>query len=251
MALNTSGPISLGGATVGQSINLELGQASTTTASLNDSNVRTLAGVATGVITMPTNFYGKSTGPTIGMFYAGTISANSNLVTRINSCGVIIGSQTNVGTARYSTGGATVGSNGLFYGGCYYSNLVTRINSCGALVGSQTNVGTQRRGLAGATVGSNGLFYGGQGLCPSMGFCLNMNKVTRINSSGTIVGSETSVGTARFGLGGANVGSNGLFYGGLACGNSNLVTRINSCGALVGVETNVGTARYSVTGAGL
>jgi hypothetical protein len=60
MALNSSGPISLGGATVGQSINVELGQTSVTTISLNDTNVRTLAGVASGAITMPTNFWGKS-----------------------------------------------------------------------------------------------------------------------------------------------------------------------------------------------
>lgn len=60
MALNSSGPISLGGATTGQSINLELGQSATATTSLNATNVRTLAGVASGAITMPTDFWGKS-----------------------------------------------------------------------------------------------------------------------------------------------------------------------------------------------
>lgn len=60
MALNASGPISLGGSTAGQSINLELGQSAGTQISLNDTNVRSLAGVASGAIVMPTNFYGKS-----------------------------------------------------------------------------------------------------------------------------------------------------------------------------------------------
>jgi hypothetical protein len=60
MTLNTSGPISLGGSTAGQSINLELGQSATAQVSLNDTNVRTLAGVPTGAIVMPTDFYGKS-----------------------------------------------------------------------------------------------------------------------------------------------------------------------------------------------
>lgn len=60
MALNSSGPISLGGATTGESINIELGQSSITTVSLNDTNVRTLAGVASGTIVMPTDFWGKS-----------------------------------------------------------------------------------------------------------------------------------------------------------------------------------------------
>lgn len=60
MTLNASGPISLGGSTAGQSINLELGQSATAQVSLNDTNVRSLAGVASGAVVMPTNFYGKS-----------------------------------------------------------------------------------------------------------------------------------------------------------------------------------------------
>jgi hypothetical protein len=60
MTLNSSGPISLGGSTAGQSINLELSQSATATISLNDANVRSLAGVASGAIIVPTNFYGKS-----------------------------------------------------------------------------------------------------------------------------------------------------------------------------------------------
>jgi hypothetical protein len=60
MTLNSSGPISLGGSTAGQSINLELSKSATAQVSLNDTDVRTLAGVASGAIIMPTNFYGKS-----------------------------------------------------------------------------------------------------------------------------------------------------------------------------------------------
>lgn len=61
MALNNSGKISLGGSTSGESINLELGQLASATISLNDTNVRTLAGVASGQISMPSDFWGKST----------------------------------------------------------------------------------------------------------------------------------------------------------------------------------------------
>jgi len=60
MALNSSGPISLGGTTAGVSIEVELGGGGTTQISLNDANVRSLAGVSSGAIVMPTNFYGKS-----------------------------------------------------------------------------------------------------------------------------------------------------------------------------------------------
>jgi len=146
MALNASGPISLGGTTAGQSVQLELGGTGTTQISLNCATVRTLAGVASGAITMPTNFYGKSNGTTVGLFYGGS----TNTVTRINACGALVGSETNVGTARIGLAGAKVGSNGLFYAGLTTTNLVTRINACGALVGSETNVGTARYALAGA-----------------------------------------------------------------------------------------------------
>ena len=62
MTMNSSGPISLGGLTSGESINLELGQSYNATVSLNDTNVRLLANVTTpnSTITMPTNFYGKN-----------------------------------------------------------------------------------------------------------------------------------------------------------------------------------------------
>ena len=65
MALNGSGPISLAGATAGQSIAVELGLGTTTQISLNDSAVRTLAGVSSGAIIMPTDFYGKANAYTI------------------------------------------------------------------------------------------------------------------------------------------------------------------------------------------
>jgi hypothetical protein len=60
MTLNSSGPISLAGTVTGQSIELENGGNGTTQISLNDTAVRALAGVSSGTITMPTNFYGKS-----------------------------------------------------------------------------------------------------------------------------------------------------------------------------------------------
>ena len=65
MTLNSSGPISLGGTATNASINLELSQAFNAQISMNDANVRTLAGVASGAIIMPTNFYGKSAGATV------------------------------------------------------------------------------------------------------------------------------------------------------------------------------------------
>ena len=257
MALAGSGAMRMGA-----DVNVELGSASTTQISLGQASVRTLIGVASGAVSFPTNFYGKSSGYSQGIFYGGNTSypgaGCSNTVTRINSCGALVGSQTTVGTARQATGGAPVGSNGLFYAGQIGAicsggtkqNTATRINSSGALVGSTTTVGTARQALAGALVGSNGLFYGG-----STGGAV-VNTTTRINSCGALVGSQTTpAGTARQALGGAPVGSNGLFYGGVAstcifCSGSQTATRINSCGALVGSQTTPGCyCRLMVAGA--
>lgn len=67
MALNPTGPISMGGTVVGESINLELGKAATATISLNDADARALAGISTGMISL-SNFYGKSN--TLGHYIA-------------------------------------------------------------------------------------------------------------------------------------------------------------------------------------
>jgi hypothetical protein len=61
MALASSGQISIGGSTADRSINLELGRAATATSNLNESALRSLAGVSSGAISL-SNFYGKSFG---------------------------------------------------------------------------------------------------------------------------------------------------------------------------------------------
>ena len=76
MTLNASGPISLAGTTAGQSIEVELGGTGTTAISLNDATVRTLAGVPSGTIVMPTNFWGKSNNFTEIQKIAGTAVSN-------------------------------------------------------------------------------------------------------------------------------------------------------------------------------
>jgi len=88
MALNPSGPISLGGATVGQSINLELGQSATATISLNDTNARALAGVPSGTISL-SNFYGKSNITYFITVYSGGVESVNNRSIGVDSSGNI------------------------------------------------------------------------------------------------------------------------------------------------------------------
>ena len=56
MALNNSGIMSIGGSTVGASINLELNLLPGANSNLGQANFRTLAGVASGQIDM-SDFY--------------------------------------------------------------------------------------------------------------------------------------------------------------------------------------------------
>ncbi len=77
MTLAASGAISLGGSTATRSINLELGQSATAQISLNDANVRSLAGVPSGAIVVPTNFYGKSAAPVVNFTNQSVFAANS------------------------------------------------------------------------------------------------------------------------------------------------------------------------------
>jgi hypothetical protein len=104
MTLNSSGPISLGGTATNASINLELSQAFNAQISMNDANVRTLAGVASGAIIMPTNFYGKSAGATVNFNDAVVTAAGvpaQSAGYRINTNGfvyqVINGTDTSLG----------------------------------------------------------------------------------------------------------------------------------------------------------
>jgi hypothetical protein len=152
--MNSSGPISLAGSTAGVSIEAELGGGGTTMISLNDTNVRTLAGVASGAITMPTNFYGKSNFQgnyfvNSFMLFPGTAS-NQGINTYQDASGnCYVYGQTGGSAyiAKYDSTGAYVwaqyaGSFGVFNqlsvdgsGNIYasYSNIIVKINSAGTL----------------------------------------------------------------------------------------------------------------------
>jgi hypothetical protein len=78
MAICASGEIALGGSTTGRSVNLELGRSATAAICMNETDVRTLAGVPSGAISMNC-FYGKSSAPSTfgevfeGGYYTGVV----------------------------------------------------------------------------------------------------------------------------------------------------------------------------------
>jgi len=254
MPLQTTGAISL------SDVNVELGRSATNTINMNETVVRTLAGVATGAISM-SDFYGKSAGPSTAIFAGGDDGSTcgkyscspQNRVTRINSSGTLIGSETNAGEFRSSHAGVGIGGNGLYYGGYDGINETSscwRISTAGAQVGTTTNVGTTKGDFCncGALVGGNAMFWSGIRVTQSVA---RLNTCTRISSTQTLVAAENSVATARSSSSGDECGGNGLWWAGITGTNTlvNTTVVINSSQAQVGSSTNVGTARWQ-TGAG-
>jgi hypothetical protein len=156
MTLNTTGPISLGGSTAGQSINLELGKSATATVSLNDTDVRTLAGVASGAIIVPTNFYGKSaviisiTDQTAADFSAGLRTARAGY--RLTSTGLAQIMANNV-YATVETW-CTPTSQAGFYE-AFVDVLSGGLDS--GTVGSWVNLGVTQTWQLAASIGNNNL----------------------------------------------------------------------------------------------
>lgn len=126
MALCNSGAMSLGGSTVGRSVNCELGCSGTAQIAMNDAAVRGLAGVASGEIAMD-DFYGASSGPETlgesftGGFYLGDISYGGTTY-------YLIVAPVSTGTTNsvWSTNFTSVGSTDL-NDGC--ANTYTYLNS--------------------------------------------------------------------------------------------------------------------------
>lgn len=205
MTMVSSGPISIGGsATTGglnQSINIELGRSATASSNLNESALRTLAGVPSGTISL-SNFYGKSSG---FAFTISTNQSNANLRTLAVSAGW---NQTQAVIATINPGvqirSTAVGTPALTINGSWPGGV--RLNNNGVIIG-QGGAGGQGgngvgfpvqpsyRGIAG--------FAGGTALTASV-------PVT-IQNSGTIGG------------GGGGGGGGGYFEGTCDCyGGQNL-----------------------------
>jgi Beta-propeller repeat len=167
MALNSSGPISLAGSTTGQSIAVELGQSASGQISLNDTNVRTLAGVPSGAITMPTNFWGKSS----VSYWINTLvdsSADTQAYeTAFDSSG-------NVYVVGYSNDAATN----------YARGLLVKFNSSGALQWQKLLTGTNYLYFYNLAIdSSNNIYVTGYGQIASIYYIV----IVKYNSSGALL----------------------------------------------------------------
>ena len=238
MTMNSSGPISLAGTTAGVSIEKENGGNGTTQISLNDSAVRTLAGVPSGAITMPTNFYGKanqfnytiSSNQTNFCMRAGAVSAgwnqSSKLAVTINS-GVVLSAN--------STGAFGMYIQGSFPGGVSLKN-------------NGTIVGVGGNGGAGCSLsgGGGGGAQAGPGLYIRSG-------ITICNASGIIAGGGGGGGGGAFGY--WSHGCCQCNYGGAGGGGGRSSAVANASGGSGGTVCGRtgpagGTGTYSGAGGG-
>lgn len=175
MTMVSTGEISIGGsATSGglnRSINIELGRSATATSSLNETALRTLAGVASGAISL-SNFYGKSNE------FAFTISSNqtnANLRTLAVNAGwnqstrVVATISSGVYISSNSTGTA-----GLVVSGSF-PNGVSLVNN-GFIIGMGGAGGEGPQPDFGGAAGSAG------------GLALSVSSAISITNNGTIGG---------------------------------------------------------------
>lgn len=184
MTMVSSGPISLGGnATSGglnQSINIELGRAATDSINLNESAVRTLAGVSSGAISL-SNFYGKSNE---FAFTISTSQSNVNLRTAAVNAGwnqssrLVCTISSGVTISSTSTGSYALTINGSFPGG-------VQLNNAGTILG---------RGGAGGTSDYALYSYNGRP-GDSAGPALLVQSAVSINNTGRISGGGGGGGT--------------------------------------------------------
>jgi hypothetical protein len=256
MALNPSGAISLAGPSAGQSIAVELGQSATATISLNDTNVRTLAGVASGVIVMPTDFWGKSSITVVptqkALFGFGSqaqipTAVPSTLIGYFDSTGTFTGNTSGVGTGGAKAAAGYGVDKGIFVSGTI-SNLVS---NTGVVASNTPLVGVTSR-TAGTAVGYGSdtaiWAYGSSG--PVLASTSNL-----ISNTGVVASDTPLVGTARNQSAAARYGvGNAIFGFGFspspAPSQLSMTNLVSTSGVIATDTPGVGIARQSLGAAG-
>lgn len=225
--LNNSGPISLGGSTSGQSVNLQLGKSATATISFNDSNVRSLTGTSANTqLSMPSQFWGKGFTPVTHTYStpgSGTETVPSGATT------VAIQVWGGGGSGAFRNAGAAGGGGGGGGGYTTQTISVSGISSFSYTVGSGGNaVSSVQNGQAGSastvsggagavSMTANG---GGAGIAtPAAGGAGGTYSGTGTGTNGS-AGTAGSVGNGGNGGASPNGGGTATYSSGFADGNA-------------------------------
>lgn len=201
----------------------------------------------------------------VGVYYGGaTTSASTNIVTRLNAYGYILGTETNSGDNYESQLSSAVINNTMFVYGGFSSGTLYAQNNSGFFTtnsnlqtfnsnGTQlTNTVTnaQPRVSAGG-VGLNAMviFYGGVTNQDANGQHFS-NNLTKFAPNATQIGSDTQIGPMGYERAGVNIDGLGVYFGGSYLNNfNNEVVRFDQLGNQLGSTVNVGTPRDSAAGA--
>lgn len=206
MALNTSGPISLGGSTAGQSVNLVLGQSATAQISFNDANVRTLTGTSSGTaLIMPTDFYGKGGFTPVTNTYTSGTGATETVPSGATSVTITVDGGGGAGGYNSSTlgGGGGGGSRSVRTIAVVGGNTFTY-----TVAAAVTGRGTAGTGTSGNASSVSGTVSGGSVSMTANGG--GGGTTTTGGSGGTATGGTTNTsGSAGTSGGTGGVGGNG------------------------------------------
>jgi hypothetical protein len=230
MALNASGALSLGGSTTGQSVNLELGKAATATITMNDTDLRSLFGVASGQISMSSG-YGKSSyayGGTKGLWAGGDTGPLTAMQTQIDgitfSTEAAINPAAGLAQARRGVAGVNNTITGYFGGGrtgpTTNATAVNQIDgitfSTEAAIDPATALSQQRYGAAPYNSATRGYFAGGlNNITPPSG--TRTADILGIDfASATLIDPAANLVQARHHIAGVNNNNTGFSAGGEA-----------------------------------
>jgi hypothetical protein len=255
MALNPSGAISLAGPSAGQSIAVELGVSATATISLNDTDVRTLAGVASGVIVMPTDFWGKSniTGTQKAIFGFGITVPGSyvSMTNLVSNTGVVSSDTPGVGTAKGFVGAAGYGGDKAIFA---YGNTGANPAGTGRTQANQTNLVSNTGVMASNTPGGPtgrtevcAASYGGDKAIFGFGAPVIQN-INLVSNTGVMGSNTPVVATARQSAGAAGYGGDKAIFAYGAPSNTSVL--VSNTGVVAADTPGVGTARYTLAAAG-
>ena len=253
MTLPASGQITFG------SINTELTLSATAQITLDDTAVRTLAGIPTSGSTIAiSNLYGKTYSSTVvadkGIFGFGSASGGviKNVTNLVSNTGVVATDTAGVGTARQLLAACGYGGDkGIFGYGVVPStsalySITNLVSNTGVVATDTAGVGTARAYLAACGYGTDKGIFGYGNLASAIATIPFQSLTNLVSNTGVVATDTTGVGTARAGLSACGYSTDkGIFgYGYGGAGGVSITNLISNTGVVATDTAGVGATRW-------